>query len=145
MNRNLVAAFDGGGEPAANGAAASPRFWSSRAWLFGALLVAGTFIAYLPALQGKLVWDDDSWTTNISGLLRDSSGLRTMWSVPAALQQYFPLTGTTFWLDYHLWGFRTLPYHVENVLLHSAAVLLFWRLLRRLEVQGAWLAAAIFA
>ena len=74
------AAPGGGSEPAANGAAASPCSWSSRAWLFGALLVAGTFIAYLPALQGKLVWDDDSWTTNISGLLRDSSGLRTMWS-----------------------------------------------------------------
>ena len=116
-----------------------------RAWLFSALLVAGTFIAYLPALRGKFVWDDDAWTTGISLLLRDASGLWTMWRKLGALQQYYPLAGTTFWLDYKLWGFWTLPYHVENVLLHAFAALLFWRLLWRLQVPGAWLAGAIFA
>jgi tetratricopeptide (TPR) repeat protein len=110
-----------------------------------ALIVLLTLIAYLPALPGGFVWDDASWTTDKTPLLRDVSGLRTMWRQPTALQQYYPLTGTTFWLDYHFWGFRTLPYHVENVLLHACAAFLFWRLLRRLEVPGGWLAAAIFA
>ncbi len=109
------------------------------------LLILLTVLAYLPALTGKFVWDDDSWTTQIVGLLRDFSGLRSMWCQPTALQQYYPLTGTTFWMDYHLWGFWTLPYHVENVLLHALAALLFWRLLRRLQVPGAGLAGAIFA
>ena len=116
-----------------------------RAWLFSALLVAGTFIAYLPALRGKFVWDDDAWTTGISLLLRDASGLWTMWRKLGALQQYYPLARHDLWLDYKLWGFWTLPYHVENVLLHAFAALLFWRLLWRLQVPGAWLAGAIFA
>ena len=114
-------------------------------WFFALLLVAATLLAYLPALWGQFIWDDDSWTTKVSGLLRDGSGLWTMWSKPGALQQYYPLTGTTFWFDYQLWGFWTLPYHVENVLLHACAALLFWRLLLRLQAPGAWLAAAIFA
>jgi hypothetical protein len=34
---------------------------------------------------------------------------------------------------------------VENLLLHVLAVLLFWQLLRRLQLLGAWLAGALFA
>ena len=113
--------------------------------LFAVALVGCTFLVYLPALNGQFVWDDDSWTTNITHLLRDFAGLRAMWCNLTALQQYFPLTGTTFWLDYQLWGFWTLPYHVENVLLHALAALLVWRLLDRLKVPAPWLVAAIFA
>jgi Flp pilus assembly protein TadD len=111
----------------------------------GALIVLLVFLAYLPALRGGFVWDDDAWTTGIIGLLRDTSGLHSIWFKPTALQQYYPLSGTTFWLDYQLWRFWTTPYHVENVLLHTLAALLFWRLLIRLQLPGAWLAGAIFA
>jgi protein O-mannosyl-transferase len=110
-----------------------------------AAIILLTFLAYLPALHGQFVWDDDSWTTGIPNLLRNFAGLKAMWFHPTALQQYYPLAGTTFWTDYHLWGFWTLPYHVENILLHTTSALLFWRILRRLAVPGAWLAAAIFA
>ncbi len=116
-----------------------PGLWPAA--LIGLLVV----IAYWPALRGGFVWDDDSWTSNISGLLWDFSGLRAIWFQPTALQQYYPLSGTTFWLDYQFWGFWTTPYHVENVVLHALAALLFWRLLLRLGVPGAWLAAALFA
>ncbi len=111
----------------------------------GGLIVLLVFLAYLPALCGGYVWDDDAWTTNLAPLFQNTSGLRLIWFQPTALQQYYPLSGTTFWLDYQLWRFWTTPYHVENVLLHALAALLFWRLLRRLQVPGAWLASALFA
>jgi tetratricopeptide (TPR) repeat protein len=122
-----------------------PDTRSARHWLPGLLLIAATFLAYLPALRGGFVWDDASWTTNLTALFQNTSGLHSIWFQPTALQQYYPLTGTTFWLDYQFWKFWTLPYHVENVLLHALAALLFWRLLLRLQLPGAWLAAAIFA
>ncbi|HSU37977.1 MAG TPA: hypothetical protein VLJ38_00385, partial [Polyangiaceae bacterium] len=104
-----------------------------------------TLLSYLPALHGGFVWDDDSWTIRLGSLFHDSSGLGSIWLRPTAMQQYYPLSGTTFWVDYQLWGFRPFPYHWENVLLHASSALLFWRVLRRLEVQGAWLASAVFA
>ena len=121
-----------------------PRAWE-QGWLPGLLLMAATLLAYGPALRGGFLWDDDSWTTGIGELLKNLRGLGLIWLQPTALQQYYPLTATTFWVDYHLWGFWTTPYHVENVLLHGLAAVLVWRLLRRLKVPGAWLAGAIFA
>ena len=135
---------DAKAKPAENGTS-DPRSARHRAWWFGCLLLAGTFLVYLPALSGGLVWDDDTWTTKLHGLLQNTAGLRLIWFEPTALAQYYPLTATTFWLDYQLWKFWTLPYHVENVLLHALAALLFWRLLVRLKLPGAWLAAALFA
>jgi protein O-mannosyl-transferase len=111
----------------------------------GILIVFFVFIAYFPAWQGKFVWDDDAWTTNQSELFQSTSGLRSIWFEPTSLQQYYPLTGTSFWLDYQFWQFKTLPYHLENILLHAVAALLFWRVLLRLQLPGAWLAAALFA
>jgi len=111
----------------------------------GGLIVLLVFLAYLPALGGGFVWDDDWWTTKLVALFQDPSGLRSIWFQPTVLQQYYPLSGTTFWLDYQLWNFWSPPYHVENVLLHALAALLFWRLLLQLNLPGAWLASALFA
>lgn len=110
-----------------------------------ALLIATVFLVYLPALNGGFVWDDDAWTAHLLPVFQSISGLVTIWSHPTTLQQYYPLTGTTFWLDFQMWSFWTLPYHLENILLHLVSVFLFWRLLLRLQVPGAWLAAALFA
>jgi len=119
--------------------------WRSRTWLPVLLLAAATFLAYRPCLHGDFVWDDDAWTLKLERFFRDASGLGQIWTNLTALQQYYPLTATTFWIDYHLWGFWTLPYHLENVALHVFGAVLFWRLLKRLNVPGAPLAAAVLA
>jgi protein O-mannosyl-transferase len=128
-------------------APANAGFFSPRVqdWLLGLFLVIATMFAYKPVWHAGFIWDDDSWTSGIYSLLHDFKGLDVMWCNPTALQQYYPITGTSFWIDYHLWGFWSPPYHMENILLHAFAALLFWKLLERLQVTGAKLAGAIFA
>ncbi len=109
------------------------------------LLILAVMAAYLPAINGSFVFDDVCWTTQIQHLLRDAGGLKRMWADTEALQQYYPLTGTSFWLEYQLWGFWTTGSHLINVGLHLISVFLFWRLLVRLRVPGAAFAAALFA
>ena len=118
--------------------------WRWQAMMPGLVIVLLVVVAYLPALHGQFIWDDDFHVTK-SIPLRSLTGLWRIWFVPGATQQYYPLTHSSFWIDYHLWGLNTVPYHVENVLLHAINAILVWQLLRRLNVTGAWLGAAFFA
>ena len=104
-------------------------------------------VSYLPAmLWGGFVWDDRIFTD--AEPVRDVSGLWKIWFSPSAIEgegHYWPLVYTTFWLEHKLWEFAPAGYHIVNVLLHLANVLLLWHLLRRLAVPGAWVFAAVFA
>lgn len=101
-------------------------------------------VAYLPALRAGFVWDDDDYVTE-NPMLRSADGLRRIWTDTAATPQYYPLTHTTFWVEYRLWGLHPAGYHAVNVGLHAMASVLLWMALRRLRVPGAWLGAALFA
>jgi tetratricopeptide (TPR) repeat protein/4-amino-4-deoxy-L-arabinose transferase-like glycosyltransferase len=106
-------------------------------------LFAAVVLIYHPAWKGDFVWDDEVYV--LEHAQRASQGLLPIWTDVNATHQYFPVVHSVFWLEYRLWGERTLGYHLVNIILHGVASLLFWMLLRRLDVKGAYLAAAIFA
>ncbi|MGP8198782.1 MAG: tetratricopeptide repeat protein [Limisphaerales bacterium] len=136
----------GGGEKAKEkhrNAGFAPAGWRQD-WLFGFLLVAAAIMAYQPVWHAGFIWDDDQYVTG-NPLLTAADGLRRIWFSGDSPSQYFPLTYTTFYLERSLWGLNPADYHMVNLLLHAANVLLVWRVLARLRVPGAWLAAAIFA
>lgn len=112
-------------------------------WLLTLLLVIVTMVAYLPAWNGMPIWDDNAHLTKPE--LRSLDGLTRIWTQPGATQQYYPLVHTLFWLEHQLWAYWPAGYHLLNILLHCASALLLVRILRQLEIPGAWLAAAIFA
>lgn len=107
-------------------------------------LLGLTCIAYAPAFSAGFIWDDPDYVV-LNGTLRSFRGLADIWLNPFASPQYYPLVFTTFWLEFHLWGLDPSGYHTVNILLQAANAVLLWTFLRRIEVPGAWLAAAIFA
>lgn len=126
-----------------NKTASRGEIWRS-SWIWAALIVLLTLLAYLPALKAGFIWDDDAYVTH-NHLLTAPDGLFRIWFSFDSPSQYFPLTYTSLRIDRTLWGLNPFGYHLINVLLHSANALLVWALLIRLKIPGAWLAAAIFA
>jgi protein O-mannosyl-transferase len=116
---------------------------SHRAKLQGALLIVLACASFWPSVNGGYVLDDDIYVTNNADL-RSTDGLNRIWFQMGAEPDYYTLVYSTFWVEYHLWGLAPLGYHAVNVALHALGALLLWRLLLRLRVPAAWLAAAIF-
>ncbi len=116
------------------------------------LLVAVLMLVYSPAFDGRFIWDDDVHVTG-NMALRSLQGLGGIWLRPGLVParegsiptQYYPLLQTSLWIEYRLWGLDPRGYHVTNVVLHAVVSLLAWAVLRRLQVPGAPLAAAVFA
>jgi len=107
-----------------------------------ASIVVVCLVAYIPAMRAEFVWDDDGMLTR--NLVLKENGLYRSWFTTDQAN-YWPLTWTSYWLEHQLWGLNPTGYHVVNVLVHVACALLIWRILLRLKVPGAWLAAFIFA
>ncbi len=105
--------------------------------------MAVAFCAYLPAIHSDFIWDDNLMVTN-NPLLKDEEGLKDIW-FSTKPYDYFPVTLTSFWIEWRLWGANPTGYNVANIFLHGLGAALFWRVLRRLSVPGAWLAAMVFA
>jgi len=114
-----------------------------RQYRIGLYILAATLAAYLPALTGTLLWDDDRHVTRAG--LQSLEGLREIWFQLGATQQYYPLLHSTFWFEHALWGDAVAGYHLINVLLHATAALLVVLIARRLSLAGAWLAGFLFA
>ena len=81
--------------------------------------------------------------TNLT--LRSAEGLYNMWFKWGAHSPILPAGAYHAVAGVPMWGFDPHGYHLVNMLLHAAGVVLLWRVLLRLNVPGAWLAAAIFA
>ena len=106
-------------------------------------LIILTFLIYLPALTAGFIWDDDSMLTG-NLFVKTKDGLRYIW-FSTNLPDYFPLTSTSFWIEWKLWGDNPVGYHFINVLLHVASSILIWRVLVTMNIPGAFVAALLFA
>lgn len=112
-------------------------------WLVFILIAVCVLAAYVPAIRGGFIWDDD-FHVLANPHLHDLGGLWRIWFTTES-QQYYPLVYSSFWLEYRLWGTDPLGYHMVNVAMHAANAMLVYMVFTRLRLRGALAAALIFA
>src|SRR5215813_7309690 len=133
---------------------------TTTSWPAAALLVGLIVASYLPALRAGFVgWDDPLYVTDSACVTR-TDGVLISWSQNCAPEQYgrprawtdsnpgfFPITFTSFWLEWHLASAAPWLFHADNVVLHAANALLVWRLAAALAMPApfGWFVAAIWA
>ena len=108
----------------------------------GAAIVVLTTVAYIPAMRAGYVWDD-SYHLHENVVLTEG-GLYKAWFTTEPFV-YYPVTWTSLRIEHQLWGLHPTGYHVVNVLLHALSAVIIWRILLRLKLPGAWIAAMLFA
>ena len=100
------------------------------AWLRPSLLAAAVVIAYAPALRAPFVFDDeaavvrnptiiDFWSWEIFRPLADGGTTTGR-----------PLVNASFALDHALWGLNPAGFRATNILIHLAATIVLFHLLR---------------
>lgn len=114
-----------------------------RAAGFGVLLAALAFVVYWPAMFGEFIWDDKDIYIVGNKLLREPDGLRRFWFTTEPID-YYPLTYTTFWLEWRWWKLQPVGYHAVNVALHAMTAWFLWMALKELGARAAWAAALWF-
>ena len=100
-----------------------------------------TLLAYLPATKALFIWDDDYYVLNNTAL-KTFDGLQRIWIgiAPDAhnypVPQYYPVTLTSFWLEYRIWGLNPVGYHVVNILLHATSAWVLWVVVARSDPRS---------
>ena len=111
--------------------------------LHAAVILFAALWAYSPSYYGDWLWDDDQSIT-ANAVAQAPFSFQNIWVNPPGAD-YFPLSATAFWLEWHAFGPNTYGYHAVNIVLHALAALLLWWLLEEMELPGAWLAGLVFA
>lgn len=120
----------------------SPFHWARRSrlvWAGLALFILASAVDLRAVLVNGFFWLDQPMLNSLSSLF----SLRHLWGHAVGLYQ--PLALSFIWVEHRAFGASPLGYHCVSVVLHASASIFLWLILRRLDVRGAWLAAALFA
>ena len=106
-----------------------------RPWAMLAVFVAAGLLAYSPALNGELIWDDQYLVGQNPFFKSPVFALevfRHYLFFDSFSTYYRPVQNLSYMVDYWLWAGNPFGYHLTNILLHTASGYLLFRVLRRL-------------
>jgi protein O-mannosyl-transferase len=112
---------------------------------FGVVIIAAmSFLAYSPSLGGGFIWDDKDLYLTQNPIIKSADGLFRFWCTTEPWD-YYPVSNSSLWIEWRLWGMCPMGYRLTNLILHIAEALLIWIILRRLSIPGGFLAGLVFA
>jgi tetratricopeptide (TPR) repeat protein len=126
--------------------------------LWAGVLALLVLIPFFGATSGSALPRDNDWIQYV----RFPGSFSAAWSGKSVingqpmLKSYEPMAFTAYWLEYRVQPRPaanpadpaqpvTIGFHLGALLLHAAAVVLLWLILRDLRAPGSWMAAAVFA
>ena len=105
-----------------------------RTFLAGALILALCLLAYLPAIQGKFLWDD-LYLVGANPFFRSPRFVLEVfrhWLFVDSFSLYYrPVQNVSYMVDYLVWNNQEFGYHLSNILFHAASAFLLFLVLRR--------------
>jgi protein O-mannosyl-transferase len=109
------------------------------------ILIAGTLILYVPALNSAFVnYDDPAYVTANAHVLHGLSWSNLVWAFTATTEaNWHPLTWISHMADVQLFGLNPRGHHLSSVLLHAFNVVLLFLILR--TTTGCLLRSAVVA
>jgi protein O-mannosyl-transferase len=117
-----------------------------RKYLPFCLLAAAVFLVYGNTFRNPFIWDDAQliiYNPFIKNLMNFPHYFTNDLMRGGSSNFYRPFQTIIYALVYHLYGLKTWPYHLVNILLHTGAAALFFILLRQLYAPGIALAASL--
>ncbi len=112
------------------------------------LILLITFVSFAPCLSHGFLgnWDDmNHLTANTAVRAIHPSNVREMFTTTVN-QTYIPLTLSSFAVEHHFFGYNPFIYHLNNLLLHMAVVVLVFLFFLKIGVglRAAFFAALLF-
>jgi tetratricopeptide (TPR) repeat protein len=111
-----------------------------------ALLVLAVFVAYGPSLRADFLdWDDNGHVYENEHIIAPGRYLEA-WKHWEDVS-FYPVTFTSFYIEWRVSGGKPWLFHLDNVLLHAVNAIFVARLAQGIGVAGAaaWAAAALWA
>lgn len=117
-----------------------------RTSLAGGLILLLCLLAYLPAIQGKFLWDD-LYLVGTNPFFRSPRFLLEVFRhylfIDSFSLYYRPVQNISYIVDYLFWNNQEFGYHLSNILFHAASAFLLFLVLRR-HLRGLPAGSALF-